>query len=104
MAPEKEYKPKERSIHLFCQLQLMRDVTLILILRYNDNPEIIELQKGTWLTLIDDRQMFCATSEGCGSGPAVRIDPTKGIDIPIQHLGRILVIPACCIELHPNVL
>ena len=69
-----EFKSSERPIHLKCQLQLKRDVTLILVPEYNAEPEKIRLKKGTSFTLIDDRQMFCATDHGCGNGPLVKID------------------------------
>lgn len=104
MGDEKEYKPQERPIYLKCQLQLARDVVLIFIARYNDEPEKISLKKGTNLTLIDDRQMFCATDKGCGNGPLVRIDETRGIEVEAKFIGRSVVIPARFLKIHPNVL
>lgn len=104
MGKEEEFNPAERSIHLKCQLQLARDVTLILIARYNDESEKIQLKKGTNLTLANDQQIFCATDKGCGNGPLVRIDETKGIEIPEKYVGRSVVIPARFLKLHPNVL
>ncbi len=104
MGKEEEFNPAERSIPLKCQLQLIHDVTLILIARYNDDPERIQLKKGTNLTLVNDRQIFCATDRGCGNGPLVRIDETKGIEIPDKYIGRSIIIPARFLKLHPNVL
>lgn len=107
MDDKEKYSPKERSIHLMCQLQLSRDITLISIPRYGENPKKIQLKSGTNLSLIDDCQMFCATEEGCGNGPLVRIDETKvnGAEINTEHLiGRSVVIPTRFLSLHPNVL
>lgn len=104
MAKEEEFKPGERAIHLKCQLQLAMDVILIIIQRYNDEPEKVELKKGTNLTLINDQQMFCATDQGCGNGPLVRIDETHGIKIEERYIGRSVIIPARFLILHPNVL
>ncbi len=92
----------DRPIHLKCQLQLIRDVTLIMIARYNGDPERIQLKKGTNLTLVNDRQIFCATDKGCGNGPLVRIDETKGIEILEKYVGRSVIIPARFLKIHPN--
>ena len=106
MGEKETYNPKERSIHLMCQLQLYCDVTLISIPRYGENPRKISLKAGTNLSLIDDCQMFCATEEGCGNGPLVRVDETKidGSEINPGNIGRSVVIPARFLKLHPNVL
>ncbi|MBU6141636.1 hypothetical protein KGO95_00770 [Patescibacteria group bacterium] len=108
---EEEYKPAERTIHLTCQLQLIQDVTLVLIARYGDDPERVELKAGLGLTLVDDRQMFCAVEDKCSSsgcrcdsGPLVRIDESKGVEIDRRYIGRAVVIPARLLTLHPNVL
>lgn len=102
MGKDEEFKPTERSIHIMCQLRLCQDVTLILIPRYGDDPKTIHLKNGTDLSLMDDRQMFCATEEGCGNGPLVRIEETKGVDVGREHIGRTVVIPARFLQIHPN--
>ena len=104
MGREEEFKPNERQIHLKCQLQLKMDVILILILRYGENPERVELKKGTNLTLINDQQIFCATDQGCGNGPLVRVDETRELEMQKEYVGRLVVVPAIFLKLHPNVL
>lgn len=104
MGKDEEFKPIEHSIHLMCQLRLCQDITLILIPKYGDDPKKIHLKNGTDLSLIDDRQMFCATEEGCGTGPLVRIEETKGVEVDRVHIGRSVVIPARFLNLHPNAL
>lgn len=101
---EDDYKPAERTIHLMCQLRLVQDITLVLVAKYGGEPERIPLKEGTNLSLIDDRQMFCATEEGCGNGPLVRIDETREVDNDHRYIGRNVVIPARFLRLHPNVL
>lgn len=104
MGKETEFNPADRQIHLKCQLQLRRDVALILVPRYGDDPKKMELKKGTNLTLLDDQQLFCATDQGCGNGPLVRIDESKDIETEKKYIGRSVVIPARFLKLHPNML
>jgi hypothetical protein len=99
-----EELPAERAIYLSCHLQISKDVTLILIRTYGDEPEKIPLKKGTSVTLIEDRQLFCATDKGCGNGPLVRIEETRGIDVPDRYIKKLVVVPARFLKLHPSVL
>ncbi len=105
--PQGEFKPSERSIYLNCQLKLVQDLILVLMPRYGADPIKIPLKAGTNLTLVDDRQMFCATEEGCGNGPLVRVDetPVAGQEINEQRcIGQAYLIPARFLAIHPDVL
>ncbi len=94
----------ERVIHLKCHLQISKDITLILLRKYGEEPEMVHLKKGTSVTLISDCQLFCATDKGCGNGPVVRIEETSGIDVPSRYIKKHVVIPARFLKLHPSVL
>jgi len=101
---KEEYRPTEGMLYRGCALQLIRAVTVIRISRSNADPEYIRLPKGTNVTLVDDRQVFCANDRWGGSGPAVKIDENKGLEILPQHIGKVIVVPARFLKLHPNVL
>lgn len=101
---QQEHRPRERQIHLMCQLQLECDVTLVVVPHLGANPEEIALMAGLDLTLVDDAQIFCATKEGCGNGPLVRIDGPASLVSEKRYLGKSVVIPARFLKLHPNVL
>ena len=104
MAEREEFKLPHRMIHLKCLLQVTRNVTVIEILRYNDEPTYIKVPKGTRATLIDDRQGFCANDRWGGSGPTVRIEETKGVGLPDKYIGRLVIIPSRFLKIHPQAL
>ena len=88
-----------------CHLRVSRDVTVIELLERNMDPVYIKIKSGTSVHLVDPQIIFCQTTNGGGSGPLVRLEITKDEKGEvINSKENLIVIPADCLELHPNVL
>ncbi|MBI3046627.1 MAG: hypothetical protein HYY86_03785 [Candidatus Harrisonbacteria bacterium] len=99
----KEGKPSERNLRLKMLLEIKRDVTLLIFTaNYNDDPTKIKLKKGTKVTLLDDNPSICATTERLATGPSVKIEETKGVEVEERFIGKEVTVPAQCLRIHPQ--
>jgi|SRR3989338_9739746 len=97
----KERKLSERNLRLKMLLEVKKDVTLLVFTAdYNDDPAKIKLKKGTKVTLLDDNPSICATTERLATGPSVKIEETKGVEIEEIFIGKEITVPAQCLRIH----
>ena len=93
----------ERNLRRKMLLRIKKSVTLVIFRPgYDSKPHKILLPKGLKVTLIDDTPSTCATTTRIATGPDVRIEETKGVDMENRWIGKAVTVPAQHLEIHPQ--
>ena len=93
----------ERNLRVKMRLQVKKSVTLVIFRQSHIEKSVkIYLPKGLDVTLINETPSTCATTERIATGPTVKVEETRGVNMEDRWIGKALTVPAQHLRIHPD--